>query len=316
MHPFDHPSVARLITLALEEDLGRGDVTTLATIPPDRAAQGKITAKADLTVAGLPLVEKILRAVDAAADVRTLSAEGSAVTKGTVVAELWGNAQSLLIAERTLLNFLQHLSGVATLTRRFVEAVAGTKCTIIDTRKTLAGFRLLDKYAVTQGGGVNHRMGLDDGILIKDNHIAVCGGVGAAVRQARSRASALLRIEVECTTLAEVQEALEAQADIILLDNMTTLQMREAVQLVSGRALLEASGNMSLERIREVAETGVDFISVGALTHSAPVADLSMAISCEEVSDFGFQVSSAKTKAQRSAFNVQRSTSKSRGQKS
>ena len=278
MHPFDHPAVSHLIASALAEDLGRGDVTTLATIPPDRAAQGKITAKADLTIAGLPLVEQVLKAVDPAAGARALVAEGSAVKKGMVVAELWGNAQPLLIAERTLLNFLQHLSGVATLTRRFVDAVAGTPCKIIDTRKTLAGFRLLDKYAVTQGGGTNHRMGLDDGILIKDNHIAVCGGVGAAVRQARDRASALLRIEIECTTLAEVQEALDAQADIILLDNMTTPQMREAVQLVNGRALLEASGNMNLERVREVAETGVDFISVGALTHSAPAADLSMAL--------------------------------------
>lgn len=278
MLPFDHPTIVRLITMALEEDLGRGDVTTLATIPPDRAAQGKITAKADLTIAGLPLVVRVLNAVDPTAGVRLLVTEGSAVKKGQVVLELWGNAAGLLIAERTLLNFLQHISGVATLTRKFVDAIAGTKCKIIDTRKTLAGFRLLDKYAVIQGGGTNHRMGLDDGILIKDNHIAVCGGVGAAVRQARSRASALLRIEVECTTQAEVQEAIAARADIILLDNMTTLQMAEAVHLVNGRALLEASGNMSLERVREVAETGVDFISVGALTHSAPAVDLSMAV--------------------------------------
>ena len=278
MHPFDHPAVARLIAVALEEDLGRGDVTTLATIPPDRTAQGKITAKADLTIAGLPLVGQILKVVDPAAGVRVLVAEGSAVKKGEVVVELWGNAVALLSAERTILNFLQHLSGVATLTRRFVAAVAGTACKIIDTRKTLPGFRLLDKYAVTQGGGTNHRLGLDDGVLIKDNHIAVCGGVGATVRQARSRASALLRIEVECTTLTEVQEALEARADIILLDNMATSQISEAVRLVSGRALLEASGNMSLERVCEVAETGVDFISVGALTHSAPAVDLSMAL--------------------------------------
>ena len=267
--------------MALEEDLGRGDVTTLATIPPDRTAQGKITAKADLTIAGLPLVARVLHAVDPTTDVRPLVMEGSAVKKGQVVLELWGNAAGLLIAERTLLNFLQHISGVATLTRKFVDAIAGTKCKIIDTRKTLAGFRLLDKYAVTQGGGTNHRMGLDDGVLIKDNHIAVCAGVGAAVRQARSRASALLRIEVECTTLAEVQEAIDAQADIILLDNMTTPQMADAVRLVNGRALLEASGNMSLERVREVAETRVDFISVGALTHSAPAVDLSMAITTE-----------------------------------
>lgn len=281
MHPFNHPAVTRLIAMALEEDLGRGDVTTSATIPSDRKARGKITAKADLTIAGLPLVERVLHAVDPQAGVKLLVAEGSRVKKGEVVLELWGNAAALLIAERTLLNFLQHLSGVATLTRRFVDAVAGTTCKIIDTRKTLPGFRLLDKYAVTQGGGTNHRMGLDDGILIKDNHIAVCGGVGAAVRHARSRASSLLRIEVECTNLQEVQEALDAHADIILLDNMPTTMMREAVLLVKGRALLEASGNMGLDRVREVAETGVDFISVGALTHSAPAVDLSMAIVTE-----------------------------------
>ncbi len=277
-HPFDHPSVSRLIALALEEDLGRGDVTTLATVPPDRVAQGKITAKADLIIAGLPLGERILRALDATAGFRALAVEGSAVRKGEVVAELWGNAPVLLVAERTLLNFLQHLSGIATVTRRFVDAVAGTRCKIIDTRKTLPGFRLLDKYAVTCGGGSNHRLGLDDGVLIKDNHIAVCGGVGEAVRRARSLVSALLRIEVECTNLLEVQEALDAGADIILLDNMATAQIREAVQLARGRALLEASGNIGLERVREVAETGVDFISVGALTHSAPAADLSMTI--------------------------------------
>jgi len=278
MHPFNHPAVVRLIATALEEDLGRGDVTTLATIAPDRRAYGKIMAKADLVIAGLPLAERILFLVDPAANVRLLVVEGAAIKRGQLTVEMWGNAAALLIAERTLLNFLQHLSGVATLTRRFVDAVAGTKCKIIDTRKTLPGFRLLDKYAVTQGGGTNHRMGLDDGILIKDNHSAVCGGVGAAVRQARERASALLRIEVECTTLAEVQEALDARADVILLDNMTTSRMAEAVQLVSGQALLEASGTMSFERVREVAETGVDFISVGVLTHSAPAVDLSMSL--------------------------------------
>ncbi len=281
MYPFNHPAIARLIALALEEDLGRGDVTTLATIPPDCTAQGKITAKAGLTLAGLPLIQQVLHAVDTNVEVHLLKTEGAVVTTGVVVATLWGNAASLLIAERTLLNFLQHVSGVATLTRKFVEAIVGTPCTIIDTRKTLPGFRLLDKYAVTQGGGTNHRMGLDDGVLIKDNHISVCGGVGAAVRQARQHASTLLRIEVECTTLEEVQEAVEAQADILLLDNMTTPQMRDAVQLVNGKALLEASGNMSLGRAREVAETGVDFISVGALTHSAPAVDLSMAVSLD-----------------------------------
>lgn len=278
MYPFDHPFVSRLLTMALEEDLGRGDVTTQATIPSDRYASGKIAAKADLTVAGLPLAKRILALVDAAAELQVLVSEGTVVKKGQVVIEMSGNAAALLIAERTMLNFLQHMSGVATLTRKFVDAISGTKCKIIDTRKTLAGFRLLDKYAVTQGGGTNHRMGLDDGILIKDNHIVVCGGVGAAVRKARENASALLRIEVECTSQAEVQEAIEARADIILLDNMTTQQMADAVRLVNGRALLEASGNMSLERVREVAETGVDFISVGALTHSVSAVDLSMSV--------------------------------------
>ncbi len=281
MFPFTHPSVARLIAMALEEDLGRGDVTTLATIPPDVTARGKVTAKADLVVAGLPLAAMVLHSVDATAGARALCPEGKVIVKGEVVLELWGKAASLLIAERTLLNLLQHVSGVATLTRKFVDAVAGTRCTILDTRKTLPGLRVLDKYAVVQGGGANHRMGLDDGVLIKDNHIAVCGGVGAAVRRARSRASALLRIEVECSTLDDVQQAVDTQADIILLDNMTTALMRDAVQLVNGRALLEASGNMSVERVREVAETGVDFISVGALTHSAPAVDLSMAITTE-----------------------------------
>lgn len=281
MHPFDHPAVTRLMTFALEEDIGRGDATTGATIPAEQAARGKITAKVDVVLAGLPLIEMVLQQTDKTAGVCLLAREGSRVPVGTVVAEVWGQAAGLLTAERTLLNFLQHLSGVATLTRKFVDTVAGTHCTIIDTRKTLPGLRLLDKYAVVQGGGRNHRLGLDDGVLIKDNHIAVCGGVGAAVRQARSRASRWLRIEVECLTLAEVEEALDAQADIILLDNMTTAQMNEAVQLIRGRALVEASGNMSLARVREVAETGVDFISVGALTHSTPAADLSMSVTCE-----------------------------------
>ena len=284
MYPFDHPAVERLVRIALEEDVGRGDATTRATIPINQVARGRVTAKADVVLAGLPLIAMVLAQTDKMAGSRLLAQEGSQVAVGMVVAEVWGRAAGLLTAERTLLNFLQHLSGVATLTRKFVEAVAGTRCTIIDTRKTLPGLRLLDKYAVVQGGGKNHRLGLDDGVLIKDNHIAVCGGVGAAVRRARSQASAWLRIEVECTTVAEVEEALEAQADIILLDNMTTVQMNEAVQRIQGRALVEASGNMSLKRVREVAETGVDFISVGVLTHSTPAADLSMSVTCESES--------------------------------
>ncbi len=278
MHPLEHPSVQRLIVLALEEDLGRGDVTTQATVDPKARALGKIGAKEDLVIAGLPLIQKILAYLDPSCQVRLLVEEGGLVPKGTCVAEVEALAAPLLTAERVLLNFLQHLSAIATLTRRFVEEIRGTGCKIVDTRKTLPGLRLLEKYAVRQGGGANHRLGLDDGILIKDNHITLCGGVGEAISRARARGSALLRIEVECSSLGQVEEALRAGADMILLDNMSTAEIAQAVRLVSGRALLEASGGMSLQRVREVAETGVHFISVGALTHSAPAVDLSMTV--------------------------------------
>jgi len=280
MHPFDHPSVHRLIAAALEEDLGRGDVTTQATVPEEVWAEGKIIAKEDLVIAGLPLVEIILSSLDPSFRVRLLAREGTRVKKGERVVEVEGRAAPLLMAERVILNFLQHLSGIATLTCRFVGEVAGTGCRIVDTRKTLPGLRLLEKYAVVQGGGMNHRLGLDDGILIKDNHIAICGGVEEAIRRVRAKASALLRIEAECTSLDQVRGALRAGADIILLDNMETADIAEAVRIVAGRALLEASGGMTLGRVREVAKTRVDFISVGALTHSARAVDLSMSVTC------------------------------------
>jgi nicotinate-nucleotide pyrophosphorylase (carboxylating) len=280
MHPLNHPSVHRLISAALEEDLGRGDVTTQATVPEGVGAEGKIIAKEDLVIAGLPLVERILSSLDPSFRVRLLVGEGTQVKKGERVVEIEGRAAPLLMAERVILNFLQHLSGVATLTRKFVDQVAGTPCKIVDTRKTLPGLRLLQKYAVAQGGGMNHRMGLDNGILIKDNHIAICGGVEEAVHRVRGQASALLRVEVECANLDQVREALRAKADIILLDNMETVEMAEAVRIVSGRALLEASGGVMLERVHEIAQTGVNFISVGALTHSARAVDLSMAVTC------------------------------------
>jgi nicotinate-nucleotide pyrophosphorylase (carboxylating) len=280
MHPLDHPSVLRLITAALEEDLGWGDVTTQATVPPGVEAEGTITAKEDLVIAGLPLVAKILSVLDPSFRIQLLVEEGTPVSKGQRVIDIEGRAAPLLMAERVVLNFLQHLSGVATLTRKFVDQMAGSRCKIVDTRKTLPGLRLLEKYAVTQGGGMNHRMGLDSGILIKDNHIAICGGVEEAVRRTRRQASALLRVEVECANLEQVKEALGAQADIILLDNMATAEMAAAVQMVAGKALLEASGGMTLGRMPEVAQTGVDFISVGALTHSARAVDLSMAVTC------------------------------------
>jgi nicotinate-nucleotide pyrophosphorylase (carboxylating) len=199
-----------------------------------------------------------------------------AVGSDAALCEIRGPARDVLVLERVILNFLQRLCGVATLTRRYVEAVAGTRARIVDTRKTIPGWRLLDKYAVTAGGGSNHRFGLDDGILIKDNHIVACGGVSRAIERARRGAPHLLSIEVECETMAEVDEAVAARADVILLDNMRPADLREAVRRIAGRALVEASGGITLETVGEVAEAGVDLISVGALTHSAPAVDLSM----------------------------------------
>ena len=276
MYPFSHPAVIRLVSSALEEDTGRGDATTFATVLSGQKVNGCIRAKSEMVIAGLPLVDMFLSETGERQTVRLLKEDGDIAAASSMLLTFNGSASGLLTAERALLNILQHLCGVATLTRRYVELVEGTECTIVDTRKTLPGLRILDKYAVTQGGGRNHRFGLDDGILIKDNHIAVCGGVKEAVGRARGKASNWLKIEVECRTLPEVREALDAGTDIILLDNMGIAETRQAVKIIDGHVLVEASGNMSLERVREIAEAGVDLISVGALTHSAPAADLSM----------------------------------------
>jgi nicotinate-nucleotide pyrophosphorylase (carboxylating) len=284
MNVFDLPAVKALVESALAEDLGRGDLTTFLTVGEDVRARATIVAKQGGVIAGLPLVRSVFRVVSGdMVEVTAHVADGDSVRVGEIVASLVGPARDLLAGERLSLNLLQHLSGIATLTRRFVDAVAGTKARVIDTRKTTPGLRVLEKYAVRAGGGWNHRGGLDDGVLIKDNHIVAAGGVAKALERARCGAPHTLRIEIECATLAQVDEALAAGADAILLDNMTVETMAKAVRRVNGRALLEASGGVTLETVRAVAVTGVDLISVGALTHSAPALDLSMKVALGSV---------------------------------
>ncbi len=270
----------QLIRMALAEDLGdRGDITSRATLPDNQPVTARIIAKASGILAGLPVAAAVFREVDPTVEFRLLRQDGDPVNPGDAVVELRGAAQSVLAGERTALNFLQRLSGVATQAAAFAAAVRGTKAVILDTRKTTPGWRLLEKYAVRMGGGQNHRIGLYDMVLVKDNHVDAAGGITAAVEAVRNLPDAAgLPIVVEVRNLDELAEALELPVQRILLDNMTEAQMRQAVEQVAGRIPLEASGNMTLERVRAVAETGVDFISVGALTHSAPVLDISMKV--------------------------------------
>jgi nicotinate-nucleotide pyrophosphorylase (carboxylating) len=279
MTVFDLPAVGALIDAALAEDIGRGDLTTELTVPPELRATAVILAKQDGVLAGGPLVDRIFAAVGARqATVAHHVDDGAAFAAGARLISIEARAADLLVAERTTLNFVQRLSGVATLTRRFVDAVAGTRARIVDTRKTTPGMRALEKYAVRAGGGHNHRLGLDDGILIKDNHLIAAGGIGAAVAAARRGAPHTVRVQVECATLDQVDEALAAGVDAILLDNMSVEQLTAAVRRIGGRAVVEASGGVALSSVRDIAATGVDLISVGALTHSAPAIDLSMKI--------------------------------------
>jgi nicotinate-nucleotide pyrophosphorylase (carboxylating) len=266
--------IPEIVARALAEDLGSGDVTTAATVAPETRARALITQKRPGVVFGLDAAEATFRALDREVSLERLVTEGQ-WREGGPVLRIEGRARALLSAERTALNFLQRLSGVATLAARCVAAVDGTGARILDTRKTTPGLRALEKAAVAAGGATNHRAGLYDAILIKENHAALAGGVGAAVRLAQAR-SPLLSLEVECRTLAEVDEALEAGAPAILLDNMSLEELAQAVAHVHGRARLEASGGVTLETLRAVAATGVDFVSVGALTHSAPALDLSL----------------------------------------
>jgi nicotinate-nucleotide pyrophosphorylase (carboxylating) len=267
--------VSQCIKRALEEDIGTGDVTTDSIVPTGASLRGRIVAKQQGVVAGLEVANEVFRTLNPQIAFDARVGDGSRVTRGTVVAEVNGDARPLLTGERTALNFLGRMSGIATLTRQFVDAVAGTSATILDTRKTAPGLRTLDKLAVRLGGGQNHRTGLFDMVLIKDNHIDFAGSISAAVDRVRSSGTTL-PIEVETRTLDNVREALGLGVERILLDNMPAETMREAVKIAKGRAKLEASGNVTLENVLEVAQTGVDFISVGALTHSPRVFDVSL----------------------------------------
>jgi len=269
-----HPDILEAIRRALTEDIGPGDATTDSIVPAEARMSGRIIAKQDGIIAGLDVAQAVYQMVDAEVDFRPKVDEGARVANRQVLAVVSGRTRSLLTAERTALNFLGRMSGIATLTRQFVDAVAGTKAVILDTRKTAPGLRLADKLAVKRGGGENHRIGLYDMILIKDNHIDYAGSITEAVRRARS-AHTGLDIEVEARTLDDVREALAIQVARILLDNMTPEMMTEAVRLTAGHAKLEASGNVTLSTVRLIAETGVDFISSGALTHSVKVFDVS-----------------------------------------
>jgi nicotinate-nucleotide pyrophosphorylase (carboxylating) len=266
--------VKQLIQASIEEDLGRGDVTTEATIAEHVISRARLITKQEIVLAGMEVFIEVHTVLDKAVHIKASHNDGDLLVTGTVIAELEGPARALLAGERVALNFLQRLSGIATLTRRYVDAVSGYNVEIVDTRKTTPGWRVLEKYAVRVGGGKNHRHDLGDGVLIKDNHIVAAGGIKQAVAMARKHSHHLLKIEVEVETLEQVEEALQAGAEVIMLDNMSPMLLAEGVKLIGGRAIVEASGGISLESVVDVARTGVDLISVGRLTHSAPAADI------------------------------------------
>ena len=269
----------KIITNALEEDLGLGDLTTDSIVNSDIIGKAVLETREDIVLAGLPVFMRVFSVLDPNISFETFYEDGCKVSAGEVICSINGSMASILKAERTALNLIQRMSGIATLTSKYVAKAGSDKVKILDTRKTIPGLRLLDKYAVPLGGGCNHRFGLFDGILIKDNHIAVAGSISKAVKAARKNAPHGIRVEVEVEDLDGVKTAIEAGADIILLDNMPPGRMKEAVDFVSGRALLEASGGITLDNIKEVSATGVDMISIGALTHSVKAVDLSLEIS-------------------------------------
>lgn len=266
--------VEEFVRSVLAEDLGSGgDVTSIATIDADARLTANMNCRQVIVIAGLDLAAAFFRALDPDVQIEQLARDGDRAEHGTTLLRLAGNARAMLAAERSALNTLQHLSGIATLTRQYVDAISGTRAVLLDTRKTIPGLRLLEKYAARMGGAHNHRMRLDDGVLIKDNHVAVCGGVGEAVRRAKL-ANTGLQIQVEIDRTQQIEPALDAGADRLLLDNMDPAMLREAVRLVAGRVPLEASGGVTLETIRFLAETGVDYLSVGRITQSAPAVDI------------------------------------------
>jgi nicotinate-nucleotide pyrophosphorylase (carboxylating) len=274
--------VRGIVDRALEEDLGQGDVTTAALIAPGEQCRARLVAKGDGILAGIDVARAVFEAVDGLVAYEALVSDGSRIHAGEVVATLDGRAASILKAERTALNFLQHLSGIATETSRYVEKTEGTKAVVLDTRKTVPGLRVLEKYAVRMGGGCNHRMDLGESILIKDNHLAVLRSAGVdvaeSVKMARREVGRDVRVEVEVESVEAASEAVEAGADVIMLDNMTVDDMGRVVEAVDGRALIEASGGITVTNVADVARSGVDFISIGALTHSAPALDLCLEI--------------------------------------
>ena len=273
-----HDHIDELLHRALAEDIGAGDVTTQALVPAHQSGVAVAYAKQEGVLAGNAIAARVFSLLDGAVDATLLLADGELLTPGTTFLQVEGSLQAILTGERVALNILRHLSGIATLTRAFVQAVEGTNARIIDTRKTTPGLRLFEKYAVRVGGGHNHRIGLFDGVLIKDNHIAACGSVTAAVERARTSVHHLLKIQIEAESLEQVAEALEAGADGILLDDMSPETMAAAVEMAQGRAFTEASGGITLESVRDAARTGVDLISVGMLTHSAAALDISLDI--------------------------------------
>ena len=270
--------IRKIIETALAEDIGTGDITTGAIVGSELAGKAQAWAKDDFVVAGIDIFKEVFFCLDDRTQFQLRASDGELVKKGDVVAEISGRLFYILQAERVALNIFQRMCGIATLTRKYVDAVRGTKAKILDTRKTMPGLRIIDKMAVSIGGGFNHRMGLYDGVMIKDNHIAAAGSITAAVEAQRKRLAHTLKIEVETKNLSEVQEALDCGVEIIMLDNMALEEMKKAVELIAGRALVEASGNVNLQRVAAIAATGVDYISVGELTHSVRAADISLLI--------------------------------------
>ncbi len=269
--------VIDLLRRALEEDMGPGDITTSLAISGDRKSRARYLAKEDFVLAGLPFAREVFHLLDPSIKFKMFFHDGARINKGDILAEVYGNSRDILAGERVSLNILQRLSGIATLADAYVTRVKGLKAKIVDTRKTTPCMRSMEKYAVRMGGGCNHRFGLFDGILIKDNHIEAAGGIRKAVSRAR-KGFHLSKIEVEVGSVKDLGKAIDAGADVVMLDNMAVTDMRKAVEISNGRVLLEASGGVKLENVREIAETGVDFISVGALTHSAPAVDISLKI--------------------------------------